>query len=257
MAQTVLLDVSGVLYQGSRAIPGALQALSRLRAAGRQVRCLTNSTRRPKRRIVGKLQELGFDIRPEEVFTPVAAALAWLERSGHSPHLLVHPALEEEFRDCKSGGPAAVVVGDAGLAFSYENMNRAFRALLDGAPLIALADNRVFLDGDGQLSLDAGPFIKALEFASAARPRLFGKPDPAFFRAAAASAGAEPQQAAMVGDDAESDVAGALAAGLAAGYLVRTGKYREGDETRHDPAPTATVADVQEAVDLLLAQDGK
>lgn len=257
MAQTVLLDVSGVLYQGSRAIPGAVQALSRLRAAGRQVRCLTNSTRQPKRRIVAKLQDLGFDIRPEEVFTPVAAALAWLERTGHSPHLLVHPALEEEFRGCKDGGPPAVVIGDAGEAFSYDNMNRAFRVLLEGAPLIALADNRVFLDADGRLSLDAGPFIKALEFAGDARPKLFGKPDPEFFRAAVASTGAEPQQAAMIGDDAESDVAGALAAGLAAGYLVRTGKYRDGDESRCKPAPTATVADVQEAVDRLLARDGE
>ncbi|NSY36911.1 TIGR01458 family HAD-type hydrolase [Leisingera sp. ANG59] len=255
MAQTVLLDVSGVLYQGSRVIPGAVQALSRLRAAGCQVRCLTNSTRQPKRRIMGKLRELGFDIQPEEVFTPVAAALAWLDRTGHSPHLLVHPALEEEFRACKGGGPPAVVVGDAGLAFSYENMNRAFRLLLEGAPFLALADNRVFLDEDGQLSLDAGPFIKALEFASAATPRLFGKPDPEFFRAAVASTGCPPQRAAMIGDDAESDVAGALAAGLAAGYLVRTGKYREGDETRHDPAPTAAVADVLEAVDHLLTQN--
>ncbi|MEW2913346.1 TIGR01458 family HAD-type hydrolase [Leisingera sp. JC11] len=256
MAQTVLLDVSGVLYQGSRAVPGAVQALSRLRAAGRQVRCLTNSTRQPKRRIMGKLRDLGFGIQPEEVFTPVAAALAWLERTGHSPHLLVHPALEEEFQDCKGGGPPAVVVGDAGPAFCYENMNRAFRVLLEGAPLLALADNRVFMDEDGRLSLDAGPFIKALEFASAAKPKLFGKPDPEFFRAAVASTGCSPQQAAMIGDDAESDVAGALAAGLAAGYLVRTGKYRDGDETRFDPQPTATAADVLEAVDRLLAQDG-
>lgn len=255
MAQTVLLDVSGVLCQGSRLIPGAVQALSRLRAAGRQVRFLTNSTRQPKRRIIGKLQKLGFDIQPEEVFTPVAAALAWLERTGHSPHLLVHPALEEEFCNCKSGGPPAVVIGDAAQAFSYDNMNRAFRVLLQGAPLLALADNRVFLDEDGQLSLDAGPFIKALQFASGAEPVLFGKPDPAFFRAAVASTGSATQQAAMIGDDAESDVAGALAAGLAAGYLVRTGKYRDGDESRCDPAPTATVADVLEAVDRLLAQE--
>ena len=257
MVQTVLLDLSGVLFQGGRAVPGAMQALSQLRAAGRQVRYLTNSTRQPKQRIVSKLEDLGFDIRPEEVFTPVAAVLAWLERTGHSPHLLVHPALEEEFPDCKGDGMPAVVVGDAGQAFTYENINRAFRLLLDGAPLLALADNRVFLDEDGQLSLDAGPFIKALEHASGTQAKLFGKPDPGFFQAAVASAGAgaSPQQAAMIGDDAESDVAGALAAGLAEGYLVRTGKYRAGDETRYDPAPTATVADVLEAVHRLTADN--
>ena len=41
----------------------------------------------------------------------------------------------------------------------------------------------------------------------------------------------------MVGDDAEADVAGALRARLGRALLVRTGKYREGDETRFAPTP--------------------
>ena len=50
--------------------------------------------------------------------------------------------------------------------------------------------------------------------------------------------GQQPQPAAqdvaMVGDDAEMDVCGALAAGLH-GVLVRTGKYRPGDEAKVMP----------------------
>ena len=51
----------------------------------------------------------------------------------------------------------------------------------------------------------------------------------------------------MVGDDAEADVAGALAAGLGSALLVRTGKYRPGDETKAKPAPSDTVADLAAA----------
>ncbi len=248
MIQTVLLDISGVLYQGPEAIPGATEALTRLRSSGLQVRCLTNSTRQPKHRIMDKLRDLKFEIQPEEVFTPVAACLDWLSRTGHSPRLLVHPALEEEFSACDRNGPPAVIVGDAAQEFSYENMNRAYRLLQNGAPLIALANNRIFKDEDGQLSLDAGCFVKALEYATGIRAQLLGKPDPGFFRAAVASTGAAPAQTAMIGDDAESDIAGALVAGLAEAYLVRTGKFREGDETRFAPEPTDTVSDVCEAV---------
>ncbi len=255
MIQTVLLDVSGVLYQGTEAIPGAAKALTHLRSSGRQVRCLTNSTRQPKHRIMRKLHDLGFDIQPDELFTPVAAALDWLVHTGHSPHLLVHPALEEEFSCCDSSGPPAVIVGDAAQEFSYKNMNQAYRLLQKGAPLIALANNRIFMDEDGELSLDAGCFVKALEHASGIRARLFGKPDPGFFRAAVAGTGVSPAQSAMIGDDAESDIAGALAAGLAEAYLVRTGKFREGDETRFAPEPTATVADIREAVACLTGRD--
>jgi len=56
----------------------------------------------------------------------------------------------------------------------------------------------------------------------------------------------------MVGDDAEGDVAGALRAGIGAALLVRTGKYRQRDETRFDPAPTAVVDDLTAATDWIL-----
>ncbi len=49
----------------------------------------------------------------------------------------------------------------------------------------------------------------------------------------------------MVGDDAEFDVAASVALGMQ-GILVRTGKYRAGDEERVTPAPTATLADVSD-----------
>ena len=110
MARGVLLDLSGVLYDGDTVLPGAVAAVSRLRAADLPLRFLTNTTRQSKRQLVAQLQRFGFDCAADEVFTPVAAARAWLEANGHQPHLLVHPALEEDFADCRMDGPAAVVV---------------------------------------------------------------------------------------------------------------------------------------------------
>ena len=52
-------------------------------------------------------------------------------------------------------------------------------------------------------------------------------------------------------EDLFATFTGALAAGLS-GILVRTGKYRDGDERRIDPAPTATVVDLAAAVDAML-----
>jgi ribonucleotide monophosphatase NagD (HAD superfamily) len=57
----------------------------------------------------------------------------------------------------------------------------------------------------------------------------------------------------MVGDDAEGDTAGALRAGFSAALLVQTGKYREGDENRFEPRPTAVVEDIVAATDWILA----
>ncbi len=252
MIKGALLDIAGVLDVGGTARPDVAGAVARLRAAGIAVRFVTNSTRRPKRRVIADLRALGIAAEADEVFTPVAAALAWLRDNGYLPHLVVHPALEEDFAGCGGEGPAAVVIGDAADRFTYGNLNAAFRAIEDGAPLLALADNRVFRDKDGRLSLDAGAFVRALEYASGETAILFGKPAPDFFRATVRHIGCDPAEAVMVGDDAESDVAGALAAGLGQGVLVRTGKYRDGDEAGVEPRPSAVVDDIGAAVDLIL-----
>jgi HAD superfamily hydrolase (TIGR01458 family) len=160
--------------------------------------------------------------------------------------------LAEDFGNLPADGQDAVIVGDAGEGFTYTALNAAFRLLMRGAPLLALAANRYFREADG-LSLDAGPFVAALEHASSTHALLFGKPAPAFFHAAVAGLGCSPDAAVMVGDDVEADVNGAIAAGLA-GILVHTGKYRPEDEKRADPR-AAIVDDVSAAVDRILGED--
>ena len=78
-----------------------------------------------------------------------------------------------------------------------------------------------------------------------------GKPAAAFFEAALAFAGnIAPGAVMMIGDDVVGDVEGAINAGLR-GCLVRTGKYRPGDESQPDTR-FPCVDSVVEAVDLAL-----
>ena len=247
-----LLDLGGVVYLGERPLPGSVDAIERLRSAGITVRFLTNSTRSSHRMILARLQTMGLAVKADELFTPARAACALLAQKGWSPHLLIHPALAEDFSEVPEGDARAVVVGDAGENFTYAALNAAFRELDKGAAFLALANNRSFRDIDGGLSLDAGPFVAALAYASRREPVVLGKPSPDFFAAALASAGTAAQDALMVGDDVENDVGGAIAAGIA-GVLVRTGKYQPGDERRVDPPPSAVADDLAAAVDWALA----
>lgn len=256
MIRAVLLDLSGVVYDGDTPIPGAAAAIGRLRAEGLPIRFVSNTTRSPHRTIVAQLAGLGIAVGRDELFTPARAAVEWLTREGCAPHLLVHPDLVPEFAGNAFGDGKAVVVGDAAEAFTYSAMNAAFRQLIDGAEFLALAVNRTFKDADGGLSLDAGAFVAALEFAAGKQATVLGKPARDFFHAALAGLDCIPGQAVMVGDDAESDVAGALKAGIGSALLVRTGKYRAGDESRHAPHPSAVVDDLAAAVHWILARRG-
>ena len=182
MIRAVLLDLAGVVYQGEQPLPGAVQAIASLRNAGFRLRFLTNTTRMPRRALLSRLNSMGIAIADDELFTPAQAACAWLAAKGLSAHLLIHPALQEDFANLPASGPEAVVIGDAADGFTYAALNEAFRKLLAGAAFLALARNRSFKDEDGELSLDTGAFVAALEYATQREAVLLGKPAPDFFQ---------------------------------------------------------------------------
>jgi ribonucleotide monophosphatase NagD (HAD superfamily) len=122
---------------------------------------------------------------------------------------------------------------------------------MGGAELIALQKNRYWMRADG-LSLDVGPFVAAIEFATGREAYVVGKPAKGFFDQVLASAGADADAGAtaMVGDDIESDIGGALGAGLAA-ILVRTGKFREEQVRESSIEPTYVVDSIADVPSLL------
>merc|ERR1712039_215316 len=109
--------------------------------------------------------------------------------------------------------------------------------------LVAVNKGRYFQRPDG-LAMQAGPFVAALEFATGRDAVVIGKPSRVFFDAAARDAAGEvspdSRHCVMIGDDALDDVQGAMDAGMQA-ILVRTGKYRSGDEARCRTPPLAVV----------------
>jgi ribonucleotide monophosphatase NagD (HAD superfamily) len=78
-----------------------------------------------------------------------------------------------------------------------------------------------------------------------------GKLSPLFFALAVDSLGSAAEDVAMIGDDAEADFGGAMAAGLM-GVLVQTGKYRSGQENELDPPATFVARNLADAIDFLL-----
>jgi HAD superfamily hydrolase (TIGR01458 family) len=248
-----LLDLDGALHVEDHAIAGARETVATLRAAGLALRFVTNTTSRSHAQTVEKLRRLGFDVAREELLTPARLAVRHCVARGLRRALLVmNEEVKEDFAELveDDGGQAdVVIVGDLGDAFGYDVLNRAFRAVMEGAELVALQKNRYWMRVDG-LSLDVGPFVAALEYATRREAIVVGKPARGFFELVLAELGVEAGAAAMVGDDIETDVAGALAVGLA-GVLVRTGKYREVQVRGSGVAPTATIDSIADLPALL------
>ena len=226
----LLVDIDGVLTIGNEVIPGAVEALASVRARGIEVRYLTNSTIYCRYTLQERMQALGFSMPMDHLITPTFVAAEYLRSQGATRYLpLLLPDAQLEFTglDVDEETPEFVVVGDIGSGFNFTRMNKAFRALLNGAQLVALHKKRYWRTEDG-LFLDAGPFVMALEYAAGVGAVVMGKPSAAYFRRVLDDLGLAPDRVAMIGDDIEIDVRGSQQMGMQ-GWLVKTGRFRRED----------------------------
>lgn len=136
----VLLDITGVLYNsGQGAINGSIKAVEKLKAAGVPVKFCTNETQCTREKLVNKLNNFGFSLTLDEVYSPAPLAKTYIKKNKLRPYLLVHTEALGDYYNIEQSEPNCVVVGDAAEEFNYENMNKAFRILLDSENPILLA----------------------------------------------------------------------------------------------------------------------
>jgi HAD superfamily hydrolase (TIGR01458 family) len=226
----ILLDVDGVLHVSGDPIPGAAEAVRRLRANGHRLRFVTNTTVRSKAQLGEILRSHGIAVDDAEVQTTADAAVRALR--GKRVLALTMQALVADLDGIElvGEGADAVLIGGAdetpetNLVFSYMNLARAFAELELGAELYCLHRNRWWQTKRGP-QMDSGAFVAGLEYAAQVEAVLLGKPSPAYFTAACEALDADPERAWMVGDDIEIDIAGAQSIGMRT-VLVRTGKFR-------------------------------
>jgi HAD superfamily hydrolase (TIGR01458 family) len=243
--RALLLDLDGVIVLAGEAIPGAANALNELERRGMPYRIVTNTSAVSRQTLSRWSAKLGAPIPPERFESALSASAAWTahhfkdqplyvlasedartEFAGQ--HLLSHAEAGQ-----RNVSVAAVIIGDSPEDATYENLNQAFRLVLDGAALIGMHRNGWWLTPDGP-TLDSGAFVVGLEFASGRSATIVGKPSASFFaqgvRDLRKEAGRDlaRSEIAMVGDDVRTDVRAAQRAGLR-GILVLSGKHGESD----------------------------
>jgi HAD superfamily hydrolase (TIGR01450 family) len=217
----VLLDLDGTIWVGDGALPGAAEAVTALREAGKGVLYLTNDVRLAPEAFVRKLWRLGFQASLAEVVSVGAALQFWLaERdSGGAAFVVGSQALVDHVAEAglrvvngtEFATRADVVVVGGHDRFDFNELKVATQAVLRGAELIGATRDATFPMPDGPWP-GTGAIVAAVEAATGVHAATVGKPAPEIFRTALDRLG--PGRALMVGDREDADLAGALAAGL-------------------------------------------
>jgi len=222
------------------------------------IRFVTNTTKESVSQLHSRLLRCGFDyISKDDIFSSLSAAKRFVAARNLRPMYFLEPGALEDFQDIPTAEPNAVVVGLAPSGFHFSRLNEAFKLLLnEHTELIAIHKGKYYRRGDG-LSLGPGAFVECLEFATGKKAVVVGKPETNFFREALEACRRNeqdtinPADAVMIGDDVHDDVVGAINFGIK-GCLVRTGKFREGDELKIPEATRHCVQDFASAVELIL-----
>ena len=216
-----LFDLDGVFYKGkeTRLKIGGTEAVQALRAAGRRLFVLTNNSTDTSETVHQRLLDFEIPVRKEEVLTSGQMTSRYLrDRYGPVSYFLVgEGGLDSEM---KKGGHKRVdgeeadfVVIGLDRAVTYDVLDHAARLARSGAGVVATHDSALFMYKNGP-AMAAGPFVRAVEYASGKRATVIGKPSPLMFRMALKQAGCRKAEAVMVGDQLDTDIAGALRAGI-------------------------------------------
>lgn len=245
----VLLDAFGVLVDGSGALPGARALLAELARRDTPYAIVSNDASRSRETFARQFAAFGMTVPAERFVTSGSLLPDYFRERGlaGARTCVLGPEDSRDFVRAGGGVPVALADGmeldavavcdDAGFPF-LEGMEQALSAIVravEAGRRIALVvpnPDLIYPKAPGELGFTAGAMARLLELglerrlphAGLAFDRL-GKPAPHLFTAAARRLGLAVDRLVMIGDQLETDIAGAAAAGMTSALVTGVSRW--------------------------------
>ena len=252
-ARAFIFDMDGVLYRGKTPLPGVQTLFDALTIRGIRFLLATNNSMATPAAYVIRMAEMGVTVAENDIQTSATATRDYL-RDLLPPDATIlivgMPALGEQIFTGTAFRPAgddptetidAVVVG-LDLAFTYDKLFRATRAIHQGARFVATNADATLPTETG-FQPGAGSIVAAIATASGATPTVVGKPETLMMMKGIQQLGVDPSDAVMVGDRLDTDVLSGHNAGLNT-VLVLTGVSQRADLDRAAVLPDYVFTDL-------------
>ena len=242
-----LMDMDGVLITGSVMVPGADRFIEKLKARGAKFLVLTNNPRYTPGDLSHRLQWIGLEIPPENIFTSAMAAARFLhaQKPGGKAFVLGESGLTDAIHRVgyviTDLDPDYVVLGETG-SYDIDLITKAMRLIQAGAHFIATNPDPSGPSESGLVPA-CGAMAAFIERATGVSPFFVGKPNPLMMRLALNYLGLHSENTVMMGDRMDTDIITGIEAGLET-ILVLTGVTRQEDVRRYPYQPTRIVKSV-------------
>lgn len=231
----VILDLDGVVYIGADAVPHAIDALNEMASRGTTLAAATNNANRPAELVAEHLQSLGLRIDPSCVMTSAQAAghhLASILAPGsavlavggegvgnaiRSVGLVPLRASEDLAQSSACADSAAAVLVGYGPRVAWFDLAAAHWAIDRGKPWFATNTDPTVPLPFGRAPGN-GAVVGLLRTSTGVEPTVIGKPKPALFEALTKRLGT--RDVLVIGDRLDTDIDGAIAAGLESLFVL-------------------------------------
>jgi len=259
--RAVLFDMDGVIYVGSRPLPGVQELLDYLDASGRRWLCITNNASLTSVQFADKLGKMNIKAAPERILGSAEATASWLAQ--HAPKAskvimlgmdgLRTALLHYGFELVTDFKAAEYAVAGINFNLTYENLADVALAIRNGAKFIATNNDPTYPAERGQIP-GTGSLIALLQAATSVDPVIVGKPYPGMYELALQRVGAQPSETLMVGDRYETDHVGAIKLGLPTAAVL-TGITTRAQFEQADPRTDFILPGLPELLSLLKQAD--
>lgn len=254
----VLLDLDGTIYHGDNTLPGAADAVDRLRERGLSLCFFSNNPLHDGEDYVARLQSLGVDARPGEACSSAVVTREYIDRTHADDDVFVigSDAIREYVGETDATlvtepDRADVLLGSWTDEFHYRDMTDALRAIDDGTAFLGTDPDPTFPGPDGDPVPGSGAILRAITGVTEREPdHILGKPSDVAIEAAVERLGQDPSDCLVVGDRLETDILLGERAGMETA-LVRTGVTDEAALARSDVRPDHVIDSLADVDSLL------
>ncbi len=246
-----LIDMDGVLVNGSTVIAGADEFIARLKSRGAKFLVLTNNSRYTPRDLSHNLTRIGLEIPPESIFTSALATAAFIHKQkpdgtafaiGESG---LTSALHDQGYILTEHNPDYVVLGESD-TLNFDTLTKAIRLVKNGSRFIATNPD---VSGPSERGIvpGCGAMAALIEKASGVNALYIGKPNPLMMRSAINYLGVHSENTVMVGDRMDTDIIAGVQTGMDT-ILVLSGVTRLEELAKFPFMPTficGSVVDIE------------
>ena len=234
--KALIIDMDGVVWKADSPIGDLERTFKRIRERGLKFVFATNNSTKTSEQYVERLAKFNVDVEPWQIITSsqaAAHAVAQEFPAGTKVFMIgedgIQMALEEkgfEILSVENASQAEVFVMGIDRHINFEKVSEATLLVRSGIPFYATNTDKTFPTPRGEIP-GSGAWLSIITTATGVDPIVAGKPLPFSMQLSLEKLGVNKEEALVVGDRLETDIAAGQGAGIPCALVLSGISTRE------------------------------